>query len=275
MTNIWEISAKRFSSFDLNGKVALITGAGGLLGSVHAKELASAGADLILTDLKEESCVALAAEIDHKYSVHAIARSCDVTNEKSWEVMLASCEDELASIDILVNNAGYTNKTRSPGYDAAFEDFSVEDWHAVLNVNLTGTFLGCKVVGRRMLTRGAGSIINIASLYGVVSPNHPMYEGTGVTQPAAYSVSKAGVIGLTRYLGTLWAQRGVRVNCITPGGVFNGHSDPFLSRFEKLNPIGRMASPHEIGGAVVFLASEASRYCVGHNLIIDGGWTVW
>ena len=126
-----------------------------------------------------------------------------------------------------------------------------------------------------MLERCKGSIINLASLYAIVSPNHAMYPGTGISQPVAYTVSKHGVIGLTRYLGTLWAKKGVRVNSLTPGGIFNNHPTLFVERFSQLNPIGRMSRKDELRGAIVYLASAASSHVVGHNLIVDGGWTAW
>ncbi len=126
-----------------------------------------------------------------------------------------------------------------------------------------------------MLAQGKGSIINIASLYGIVSPHHRMYPGTEISQPPAYSVSKAGVIALTRYLGTLWADQGVRVNCITPGGVYHSHSETFRERYSRLCPTARMANKEEIRGALIYLASDASVYCTGHNLVVDGGWSVW
>lgn len=261
--------------FDLGGKAAFITGASGLLGAVHAQALARCGADLILTDLDPGKCAERAAGIQEEFGVRAIACRCDVTDEKSWEAALTQTEEVFSRIDVLINNAGFTNTTRSAGYDSAFEDFSLDDWRGILDVNLTGTFLGCRAVAQRMLAQGSGSIINIASLYGLVSPHHTMYEGTGVSQPAAYSVSKAGVLGLTRYLGALWAGRGIRVNSITPGGIYDGQSSEFVDAFSKLNPAGRMAQPDEIAGAVVFLASEASSYCAGHNLVVDGGWTLW
>ena len=144
-----------------------------------------------------------------------------------------------------------------------------------MNVNLTGTFIGCQVVGNQMLKESSGSIINIASLYGVVSPNHNMYPGTGIVQPVAYTVSKHGVIGLTKYVSTWFAKSGIRVNSITPGGIYDGHDGLFLERFKNLNPIGKMSDKSELQGGIVFLASDSSSHVIGHNLIIDGGWTVW
>jgi NAD(P)-dependent dehydrogenase (short-subunit alcohol dehydrogenase family) len=261
--------------FRLDGQVAIITGAAGLLGEQHAIALSDFGANVILTDLNVGICEQRAGQIAGQNQVRAIAFRCDVTQRASWEVLLERVLSEFGHVDILVNNAAFTTQSRSTHYDSAFPDFPLEDWHQILEVNLTGTFLGCQVVGRQMLEQRSGSIINMASLYGVVSPNHRMYPGTGVHQPVAYSVSKAGVIALTRYLATLWADQGVRVNCITPGGVYNQHSDPFVSRYATLCPIGRMAQKDEMRGALIYLASSASAYCTGHNLVVDGGWTAW
>ena len=263
--------------FQLDGQVAIITGAAGLLGEQHAIALSDFGANVVLTDVNVEICEQRASQIVEQNQVQAIALGCDVTQKASWEALLERVLSKFGRVDTLVNNAAFTTQSRSAHYDAPFSEFPLEDWHQILEVNLTGTFLGCQVVGRQMLEQRSGSIINIASLYGVVSPNHRMYLGTGICQPVAYSVSKAGVIALTRYLATLWAgaDQGVRVNCITPGGVYNRHSDLFVSRYATLSPIGRMARADEMRGALVYLASSASAYCTGHNLVVDGGWTAW
>ena len=261
--------------FRLDGQVAIITGAAGLLGLQHAIALSEFGASIVLTDLNVETCEQRAAQMATQNQVKAIAVRSDVTQRASWQTLLEQVMSQFGRVDILVNNAAFTTQTPSVDYDASFPDFPVEDWHRILEVNLTGTFLGCQVVGMQMLEQRSGSIINMASLYGVVSPNHRMYPGTGVHQPAAYSVSKAGVIALTRYLATLWADQGVRVNCITPGGVNNQHPELFSHRYATLSPIRRMAHKEEMRGALVYLASSASAYCTGHNLIVDGGWTAW
>src|SRR5207253_5708609 len=140
-----------------------------------------------------------------------VAKHCDVTDRKSWNQLLDEVIKEFDNVDILINNAAFTNQTKSANFDSSFENFPLEDWNEILNVNLTGTFLGCQVIGKHMLQQGKGSIINIASLYGVVSPNHRIYPETGISQPVAYSISKHGVIALTKYLATLWADKGVRV----------------------------------------------------------------
>jgi NAD(P)-dependent dehydrogenase (short-subunit alcohol dehydrogenase family) len=262
------------SIFDLTDKVALITGGAGLLAKEHALALASHGAKIYLAD-KEVDRLSQSIDCLSKASVEAVGLDIDVTSETAWNRAVQTILNENPRIDILVNNAGFTNATKSDDFSKSTETFPLDAWNAILAVNLSGSFLGCKIVGATMLDAGGGSIINIASLYGVVSPNHKIYEGTHINQPIAYSVSKSGVISLTKYLGTLWASRGVRVNCLTPGGVFDDHPEPFLSRFNDLNPIGRMLDKKELRGAVVFLASEASSHVVGHNLVVDGGWTVW
>lgn len=260
--------------FDITNRVAIITGGAGLLASEHAIALSSYGAKVILADFNLDKCKA-AVENLQQQGIDAKAMFCDVTKKESWEELLKSVLVDYGKVDILINNAGFTNQSKSANFDASFENFPLEDWNAIMNVNLTGTFLGCQIVGKHMLAQGKGSIINIASLYGVVSPNHNIYPGTGISQPVAYSVSKHGVVALTKYLATLWASKGVRVNALTPGGIFNGHQGLFLERFKQLNPIGRMSEKEELRGGIVYLASDASSHVVGHNLIIDGGWTAW
>ena len=261
--------------FRLDGKVVIITGAGGLLGEQHGLALSDFGATVVLTDLNTDIIRERAKELVARTGKPSLALGCDVTKASDWEVVLKKVVSEFGHVDVLINNAAFTNQSRSANFAAPFNDFPLEDWNQILNVNLTGSFLGCQVIGRQMLEQGKGSIINFASLYGVVSPNHKMYPGTGINQPVAYSVSKSGVIALTRYLAGLWGEKGIRTNCITPGGVFNGHNDLFVERFSNLNPMGRMEQKEELRGAIIYLASDASAYCNGHNLVVDGGWTIW
>lgn len=260
--------------FDLTGRIAIVTGGAGLLASEHALALAEFGAKVVLADLNYEKCKEASEKLSAQ-GVTSVAKFCDVTSKESWENLLAEVVSEYGKVDILINNAGFTNQSKSANFDASFENFPLEDWNAIMDVNLTGTFLGCQVIGRHMIANGKGSIINMASLYGVVSPHHKIYPGTGISQPVAYSVSKHGVVALTKYLATLWAEKGVKVNSVTPGGIFNGHQGLFLERFKQLNPIGRMSDKTEVRGGIVYLASDASSHVIGHNLIIDGGWTAW
>lgn len=258
--------------FDLKGKIALVTGGAGLLGSEHAIALASHGAKVYLADINEEKCREKAKNIQYE---DVFTLKLDVTSKENWQEVVSTIVEKEGSLDVLVNNAGYTNSTKTSAFDKTFENFSLDDWNAIMNVNLTGTFLGCQTVGNQMIKQGKGSIINIASLYGVVSPNHKMYPGTGIVQPVAYTVSKHGVVALTKYVATWLAEKGVRVNSLTPGGIFDGHDGLFLERFKNLNPIGRMSDKNELRGGIVFLASDASSHVIGHNLVIDGGWTAW
>ncbi|MBN3583004.1 SDR family oxidoreductase [Algoriphagus aestuarii] len=261
--------------FDLTGKVALVTGGAGLLASEHAIALADHGAIVYLADKNLEACQKAVSILNQAGYNQIKALELDVTSRGSWQTTLDLILSSEKEINILINNAGFTNQSKSKNFDSGFEDFPLEDWNNIIQVNLTGCFIGCQVIGAHMLSNGHGSIINIASLYGVVSPNHRIYPGTGISQPVAYSVSKHGVVALTKYLATLWAEKGIRVNALTPGGIWNGHQGLFLERFEQLNPIGRMSDKTELRGGIVYLASEASSHVVGHNLVIDGGWTAW
>lgn len=261
--------------FRLDGKVAVVTGAAGLLGEQHATALADAGAHVVLADRKGPICTERAASLTAGTKVECAGFECDVTSPESWNALLAFCTKRFGGVDILVNNAAFTAESRSPNYGAAFEQFPLGDWNQIIAVNLSGSFLGCQIIGRQMVERGNGSIINVASMYGLVSPHHAIYAGTGISQPVAYSVSKAGVLALTRYLGTLWATRGVRVNAITPGGVSGGQSKAFTERYQALSPSGRMAEPFEMRGAILYLASGASSHFTAQNLVVDGGWTAW
>lgn len=265
--------------FRLDGRIAMITGGAGMLAQEFAKALLDQGAAVVMADVDgtrcEERVAAILKDGSDDIKQRALAVELDVSRKDQWEKVAQQILRRFGKIDILVNNAAITNATRSEGYSADFSEFKTDDWQQIMGVNLTGTFLGCQVVGGNMVARGKGAIINIASLYGVTSPNHRIYGGTGVAQPVAYSVSKAGVIALTRYLATLWAEKGVRVNSLTPGGVFDNQSESFLSRYGNLSPMGRMAERQEMRGALIYLASDASSYCTGHNLVVDGGWTVW
>jgi len=261
--------------FDLTGRVAIVTGGAGLLGAEHAVALTDFGATVVLADVNKEKCAQVVAQLQENGVQNITSAHIDVTSKASWEALRDEVVSVHGRIDILINNAAFTNQSKSANYEATFENFPLEDWNAIMNVNLTGTFLGCQVIGTHMLAAGKGAIVNIASLYGIVSPNHKIYPGTGIFQPAAYSVSKHGVVAFTKYLGTLWAEKGVKVNALTPGGVFNNHEGLFFERYKQLNPSGRMADKSEMRGGIVYLVSDASSHVVGHNLIVDGGWSVW
>ena len=259
------------STFRIDGKVVVVTGGVGLLGTQYTTVLSEAGAHVVVADVDEEKCCERADHLTKHTGRSALGIGTDVTRKASVDDMIARTVAQFGRLDVLVNNAA----TKSPHFMAPFEDFPVEDWNQVMAVNLTGVFLCAQAAGRQMLKQGHGVIVNVASHYGVVGPDFRIYRGTGISTPPVYTASKAGVIGLTRYLATYWAGKNIRVNCLTPGGVFAGHSDEFVRNYSFRVPLGRMAEREELGSAMLFLVSDASSYLNGHNLVVDGGWTAW
>ena len=244
------------ADFDLMGEVALITGGGGILGTAFAGALTRHGARVIIVDRKPMPG----------------AHQVDITDLQA----LRRLQKEIDPPTILVNNAA----AKSENFFAPFEEFPLGDWEAVMDVNLTGAMLCAQVFGAAMAERGRGSIINTLSIYGIVAPDQRIYEGSSyegraINTPAVYSASKAALLGLTRYLATYWAQRGVRVNALTPGGVFSGQNETFVRRYSARVPMGRMAKREEMCGALLFLASPASSYVTGQNIVVDGGLSAW
>ena len=265
--------------FDLSGKLALVTGACGILGSRYIAILAQYGADIVVADRDQTVCEEHSEAIARQYGCRATPIAVDVSNAESVGAMMNQILELAGPLDILVNNAA-TKGDDLTAFFAATEEYNIDVWREIMAVNLDGVFLVAQAAGRGMARRGKGSIINISSIYGNVGPDQRIYEGshylgTAINTPAVYSASKAGVIGLTRYLAALWGSRGVRVNCLTPGGVQSGQNETFTRRYAERVPLGRMAHVDEMNGAIVFLASDASSYITGHNLVVDGGWSIW
>jgi NAD(P)-dependent dehydrogenase (short-subunit alcohol dehydrogenase family) len=253
--------------FDVKDQVFILTGACGLIGRTLAGDLHQRGARLVLVDISAADPESLAARYPG-----SIGLQCNVAEAADVSRMVECAIREFGVIDVLVNNHQY----KPAGFlEAKPETFPEELWDAVIDVNLKGTFLTCREVGRQMLSQRNGSIINFASTYGVVSSNPDLYDGNSLGNPLAYSASKGGVIMLTKYLGAHWAARGVRVNCVTPHGVWNHHEPGFESRFVAKSPMKRMMQPSEVVGAILFLSSRASSYATGSNVLIEGGWTAW
>jgi len=269
--------------FSLKGRVAIVTGGPGLLGKEFCKTLAEAGASVLVADLNEPAARAVADELSQNgYSAAAVRT--DVTDPISVQNMVATAESQFGSVDILVNSAALDPKfdpqAAAKGIPAgSFEDFPLESWKQALDVNLTGMFLCCQAVVKPMLEHEKkGSIINICSTYGLVAPDQRLYQKNGeqtAYKPVYYSVTKAGVLGMTRYLAAYYAGTQIRVNALTPGGVYNQHDDVFLQAYASRTVMGRMAEKHEMNGALLFLASDSSSYMTGSNLVVDGGWTAW
>lgn len=259
--------------FDIQGRVVVLTGACGLIGRKIAAEFLTRGANLMLVDLESANPAGFAASLlGQPASGRASGMACDVANAQQVAALVERTLETYGRVDVLINAHQYKPK----GFlTAQAENFPEELWDAVINANLKGTFLTCRDFGRIMLQQGKGSIINFASTYGVVSSNPALYEDNSMGNPLAYSASKGGVIMLTKYLAVYWAKRGVRVNCLTPHGVWNNHEPTFVERFSRMSPMGRMMQVEEVVGAALFLASDASSYVTGSNLLVEGGWTAW
>jgi len=263
--------------FRLEGKVAVITGGLGQLGSAYCLALAEAGARVACLDLPENAPTP--PGIDPAQWLYL---STEITNRGQLQQSLENIVSHWETPHILINNAALDSPPGSPASEnGRFEDFPEASWDRVLDVNLKGVFLTCQVLGGDMAGAGRGSVINIGSIYGVVSPDQSIYgykegkEGSPFFKPVAYSASKSGLYNLTRYLATYWAPSGVRVNILTLAGVANDQDDEFLKGYLPKVPLGRMATPHDYTGPLLFLASEASRYMTGAELRIDGGYTAW
>lgn len=278
--------ASPFSRYDLTGRTALVTGAGGLLGRQHVAALSEAGARVVVTDVGLAQAEAAAAALKQAVpAAELVAIAIDVTSPDSVRAAHDQLKGRGIAVDILVNNAAIDPKvTSSPGvmHSSRFEAFPVPQWQTEIAVGLTGAMLCAQMFGGEMARRGRGVILNIASDLGVIAPDQRLYRRPDVAReeeqpvkPVTYSVIKHGLIGLTKYLATYWADKGVRVNAISPGGVFNNQDPAFVERLTRLIPMGRMADVDEYRAAVQFLCSDASSYMTGQNLVMDGGRSVW
>jgi 2-deoxy-D-gluconate 3-dehydrogenase len=269
--------------FKLEGRVAVVTGGAGLLGAEFCRTLAEAGAAVVVADLNQEVADTLAASLT-KAGYTAAGFGLDVTRIESARELVAVTLSEFGRLDILVNSAALDPKFDpeaaargiAPG---AFEDYPLEGWNTALNVNLTGMFLVTQACVRPMLNQGKkGSIINICSTYGLNGPDQRIYVKDGkrvAYKPVYYTTTKAGVMGFTKYLAAYYAGTEIRVNALTPGGVYNNHEEYFVKNYSAKTIMGRMAERDEMNGALLFLASDASSYMTGNNVVVDGGWTAW
>jgi NAD(P)-dependent dehydrogenase (short-subunit alcohol dehydrogenase family) len=266
--------------FDLTGTIAIVTGGCGLLGRVFASALATYGAGVGVLDLPEAEPPRVADALADECGGRVLGLPCDVARPESVDDAIDRVEADLGGIDVLVNNAA-TKSRDVQKFFKPVEDFPLETWREVMAVNIDGMFIVARAAGRRMIARGrGGSIIQVSSIYGALAPDPSIYEGSSflggpINTPPVYAASKAGVAGLSRYLAAYWAPHGIRVNTISPGGVASGQNETFLARYGRRVPLGRMAEASEMAGAAVFLASRASSYVTGQNLLIDGGLSVW
>ena len=270
--------------FRLDGRVALVTGGAGLLGRRYCEALLDAGARVVVGDLDAPRAEAVATELS---SADTLGLALDVADQASVQTTVQRAVDRFGRLDILVNNAALTvrggsERLRPEDYFAPFESYSREVWDQALGVNLTGMMLCAQAAGREMLAQGGGVMVNISSTYGMVAPDQRLYEGVrspyadvSFNTPVSYAVTKTAVLGLTRYLATYWGRHNIRVNALTPHGVYDNHDETFVRNFVYRSPLGRMARNDEYRGALLFLVSDASSYMTGANLVVDGGWTAW
>lgn len=274
-----------FELFDLHDKIVIVTGARNL-GYDAAETLAELGATVIITTRSIEKSKKIAAEIKSKIEgSKIIGEELEITDENSWKDLIKKIVKNFGALDVLVNNAGGRNPQANPNLQNVKRDLSydfiegrpIEEWTHTINTNLTGTFLGCRAVVPIMKKKGSGKIINIASIDGIVARDLNLYKGTDLSPTVPdYLVSKAAIIHLTKALAVALATFNINVNCVSPGGFYRGQPDKFVRRYCKMVPLGRMARDGiDLKGAIAYLASSASDYVTGHNLVIDGGWTIW
>lgn len=267
--------------FSLDGRVAVVTGGAGLLGKQFSRALGEAGAGVVVADIDLEGAQKHTNQLIND-DIQAMALQVDITDPDSVDKLVTSCVDRFGRLDILVNSAALDPKFDPENITAqssnAFETYPLEAWKNAIDVNLTGTFLVTQACAKQMLAQNYGVVINICSTYGLAGPDQRLYErpdGSQQYKPVYYTVTKAGILGFTRYLATYYAGKPIRVNALTPGGIYNQHDEAFLEKYAARTVLGRMAHMDEMNGAIVFLASEASSYMTGSNLVVDGGWTAW
>lgn len=271
--------------FDLSGKSALITGGAGLLGKEHALALLEVGANVVLWDVDKENLMRVTNELSKDFSEQSVTMSVvDISKEEEVDNAYKELDLQGIAISILINNAAINPKYTSGINGTVFsrvENLTVDDWNYQVSVGLTGAFICSKYFGSKMAASNSGIILNISSDLSVISPDQRIYKVSGIDEnsqlvkPITYSVIKSGLVGMTKYLATYWSANGVRVNALSPGGVYEEQNSDFVKRISDLIPLGRMAKSNEYRSAVQFLCSDASSYMTGQNIVIDGGRSVW
>lgn len=259
---------------DLGGRRAAVTGGAGHIGRAIAEALVELGATVSILDLDENDCRRESDRLNGLRAGSAHPFSCDLRDEASTRQTIRAAIDRMGGLEILIHAAAYVGTTDVPGWAVPFEEQIPGVWEDALRVNLTAAFVLVQEAAPALRQGSHGSVIFFGSIYGMVGPDNRMYEGTSIAQPAGYAASKGGLILLTRYLATTLAPK-IRVNTITPGGVWRGQDEKFHARYRDRTPLDRMATENDMVGAIAYLASDMSSYVTGQNLVVDGGWTAW
>jgi NAD(P)-dependent dehydrogenase (short-subunit alcohol dehydrogenase family) len=258
---------------NLKGRRALVTGAVGGIGQEIALTIAELGGDLLLVDIPNSNYELIKEKISSKYTINIKCIDCNLEDEKSRQALINQINNDKKNLNIIINNAAFVGESNLQGWVTDFENQSVETWKRALEVNLTSVFHLSQGLAKKLKTSGHASIINMASIYGVSGPDYSLYKGTEMGNPAAYSASKGGLIQLTKWLSTTIAPD-IRVNAISPGGVFRHQPELFVKRYQQKTPLARMAIEEDFKGIIAYLASDLSSYVTGQNIIVDGGWSV-
>jgi NAD(P)-dependent dehydrogenase (short-subunit alcohol dehydrogenase family) len=259
---------------DLTGRVAVITGGAGHIGSSMAEALAELGCSVVIVDLDASHCAPARERIAQQFDVRVEAHIANLEDEDEARGIAAFVESEFGRLDILIHSAGLVGTTPLPGWVTPFDEQRADTWRRAIEVNLTAPFVVTQACSAMLRASGHGTIINVASIYGLVGPDWRLYQDAAMGSPAAYAASKGGLVQLTRWLATTLAPH-VRANAIIPGGVFRNTQEPFLSRYNARVPLGRMATEDDLKGAAAYLASDLSAYVTGQMIVVDGGWTAW
>ena len=262
---------KYISRFSLHNKTIIVTGACGLLGREICKALAELNACIVLADIDIMTAKKLEEELRDVYGASVTAFPLDISSEDSVNKLVDELSKQAVSVDGLVNNA----YPRNAAYGTIFENITMDSWRENIDMHLNGYFNVSQKIARIMMQQRQGNIVSIASIYGMLGPDFSIYEGTTMTMPAEYAAIKGAIINFTRYLATYLAAYNIRVNCLSPGGIFNEQPASFVEKYKQRTPMGRMGNPEDIAGGVLFLLSNLSSYMTGQNLVIDGGWSVW
>ena len=252
--------------FDLSDKVVIVTGGAGLLGKKFCEILNEYGANVVIADINFDKAKKLENELGEKAKAYKV----DITSKSSIKEFINKVLNKYNKIDVLINNAYPRNKN----YGKKFEDIEIDDWKENIDLHLNGYFAITKLVSEVMIEQNEGDIINLGSIYGIQGPNFNIYKDIKMTSPAEYSAIKGGIINFTRYLASYLGKHNIRVNTLSPGGIFDNQNEKFVENYKGNTPLNRMAKPEDLEGAIVFLTSDASNYITGHNLVIDGGWTI-